>query len=288
MRRVLKWIGVVLGAIVGLVLIVAAILYVRTGMRLNKVYDIQPAAVVVPTDAASIERGAHLAAIFCAGCHGEDFSGTAFFEDESLGSIPAPNLTPGTGGADSEFTDADWVLAIRHGLEPDGTPLLVMPSASLYYLSDTDLGALIAFLKSLPPVDKEWDERQLTPLARILVAVGAMGDAISAETIDHTGPRPVAPAAGVTVDYGEYLATTGGCRDCHGAGLTGGKSPDPAAPPAPDITPGGALKTWTQADFVTAVHTRKSEFMPWEDLNHMTNDELSALWLYLQSFAPEK
>jgi len=41
------------------------------------------------------------------------------------------------------------------------------------------------------------------------------------------------------------------------------------------------LSTWTQADFLTAVRTRKDEHMPWKEMNYMTDDELSAIWLYL-------
>ena len=283
MRKILKWIGIVVGVLVGLIILAAVGLYASTGMRLNKTYNIQPEALTIPTDAAALERGKRLAAIYCTGCHGDDLSGTAFFNDPAIGTINAPNLTPGKGGAGSEFTDANWVLALRHGINPEGKPLLIMPSADLYYLSDQDLGAIIAYVKSLPPVDKEWGEYKVTPMARILLGIGAFGDAISAEVIDHTGPRPVAPAAGVTVAYGDYLVKTFGCATCHSKDLSGGKDPNPAAPPAPNLTPGGELKIWTEADFITAVRTRVGEFMPWKDMDKMTDDEVKAVWLYLQS-----
>jgi len=286
MRKLLKWIGIVFGGLIGLLILVAIGLYVSTGMRLNKTYTIQAEAFTFPTDAAALERGQHMAAIYCAGCHGNDFGGTEFFNDPAIGIIHAPNLTTGMGGAGSEFADANWVLAVRHGINPENKPLLIMPSVDLYNLSDQDFGAIIAYIKSQPPVDKEWDEYKLTPLARILLGIGAFGDVISVEVIDHTGPRPVAPDAGVTVAYGDYLVKTFGCATCHGKNLSGGKSPDPAAPPAPNLTPGGELKIWREADFITAVRTRVDEFMPWKDLNEMTDDELKALWLYLQSLPP--
>ncbi|MCL5950963.1 MAG: c-type cytochrome [Chloroflexi bacterium] len=205
------------------------------------------------------------------------------FEDPSLGHIDAPNLTPGKGGIGKDYTDADWVRSLRHGVGPDGKPLLVMPSADFYNLSDQDLGDIIAALKSLPPVDKEMQDPALTPLGQVLLSAGAFGDIIDAERIDHNGPRPTPVAPGATAAYGDYLVRTVGCRTCHGANLSGGKDPDPKAPPAPNLTQSGDLRNWSEADFLTAARTRKSEFMPWKDLSRMTDDELKVIWLYLQS-----
>lgn len=283
MKKPFKWFGIMLGALLGLVIVVAVILYASTAMRLNKTYAIQPETITIPKDAATLERGKRLAAMYCAGCHGDDYGGTAFFNTPALGTINALNLTPGRGGAGSEFSDANWVLAVRHGINPEGKPLLIMPSADFYNLSDPDLGAILAYLKSVPPVEKEWPEYKLTPMGQILMGIGAFGDAIPAEVIDHTGPRPAAPAEGATVAYGGYLVKTMGCATCHGKELAGGKDPDPASPPAPSLTPFGELRLWTQADFLTAVRTRVAEFMIWKDMRNMTDDEVKAVWLYLQS-----
>jgi mono/diheme cytochrome c family protein len=290
MRKVLKWIGIVLGSMIGLILIAAIVLYIDANIRINKTYTIQPETVIFPTDPASIERGGHLSAIYCAECHGDDYSGKTVFNNPPLGAISGLNLTPGEGGAGSEFTDANWVLAVRHGINPEGKPLLVMPSKDRYYLSDADFGDIIAYLKSLPPVNKKVDDPKLTPLGKILVAAGAFGDIISVETIDHTGPRPVAPPEGVTAMYGEYLVKSFGCTTCHGKNLSGGRDPNPAAPPAPDLTPGGDLGKWTDLNFINTIRGgidpkqhKLTEFMPWKYLSHMTDDELKAVWLYLQS-----
>jgi len=56
-----------------------------------------------------------------------------------------------------------------------------MPEQLLYFLSDGDLSDIIAYLETVSPVDKEWDEPQLRPAARVLIALGAFGDVISAE-----------------------------------------------------------------------------------------------------------
>lgn len=187
----------------------------------------------------------------------------------------------------------DFVLAIRHGLDPDRKTLLIMPANGFYYFSDQDLGAIIAYLKSLPAVNKEVPEPQIKPLGKLLIAAGRFGNIFIAETINQTGPRPVAPAPGVTAAYGGYLAKTRGCPDCHGAGLSGGVSGGPTPALAPDLTPAGDLAKWTEADFLTTLHTGKtpsgkilSDVMPWKDYGKSTDDELGAIFLYLQSLPP--
>jgi mono/diheme cytochrome c family protein len=290
MNKVLKWIGIILGSILGLVLIAAIALYISASIRLNRTYTLQPETVVFPTDAASLERGAHLAVIFCAECHGDDYSGKLVFSNPPIGVVNGLNLTTGVGGAGREFNDANWVLAVRHGINPEGKPLLIMPSKDRTTLSDTDFGDIVAYLKSLPPVDKKMDDPGLTPLGKILVAAGAFGDVLNVETIDHTGSRPAAPPEGVTAAYGEYLVKSFGCTTCHGRDFSGGRDPNPAAPPAPDLTQGGDLGKWTGQDFINTIRKginpvqhKLTEFMPWKYLGHMTVNELDAVWLYLRS-----
>jgi mono/diheme cytochrome c family protein len=164
-----------------------------------------------------------------------------------------------------------------------------MPSNDFYYLSDADLGGIIAYVKSVPPVDNEIRERSLKPFAKILYAVGAFGNLLYAETIQHD-VRPPAPAVGLTVEYGKYLADAHGCKSCHGEALSGDQPAEPGAPLAPNLTPGGELAVWTEADFFNTLRTgvtpsghELSESMPWQGLGKMTDDELKAVWLYLQA-----
>jgi mono/diheme cytochrome c family protein len=286
MKKVVKWIGVVLGSLVGLIILLLIVLYFVGNARMTKMYAIQPEAVTIPTDAAAIEQGQRWASsLGCTGCHGEDLSGEVMIDDSTLGYIPTPNLTPGEGGAGSEFTDADWVLAIRHGIDPhEGRALLAMPSANFYYLTDKDLGNVIAYLKTVPPVDNDLGEIRLTFMTKVLLAAGAFGEtALPAESIDHTGPRPSAVNAGATVEYGGYLVRIIGCRDCHGAELAGGKNPEPGAPPGPNITLGGGFGGWSQDTFVTAMRTNQNKGMPWEDYARMSDHELDAIYQYIQS-----
>ncbi|MGE5138203.1 MAG: hypothetical protein ACM3JD_01965, partial [Rudaea sp.] len=175
MKKALKWIGIVLGVLVILIFLIFAGLYFAAGMRLDRTYNISVETVNIPNDPAAIAQGQHWVSIYCTECHGDNLAGAVVFEDPSIGQVAASNLTPGKGGIGKEYTDADWVRAIRHGVGPDGKALLVMPSADFYNLSDQDLGVITAALKTLPPVDKEIPEPYLTPLGQVLLTLGAFG-----------------------------------------------------------------------------------------------------------------
>lgn len=283
MKKIIKWIGIGIGGLFVLLVLVVLGLSWRASVRLDRTYTITPEAVVIPTDTAAIEEGGRLVAIYCTNCHGDDLGGADFFNDPALAVIDAPNLTGGEGGVGAQLRDVDWVRAILHGVDPAGKPLFIMPSRNFYLFSDEDLGQIIAYLKTAPPIDRSANDRSTTLLGRALLTLGLFGDLIDAERIDHTAPRPTAPAPGVTVEYGQYLANTFGCRTCHGPQLAGGKDPDPEAPPGPNLTPGGNLGQWDEQTFLTAIRTRQSKWMAFEALNHMTDAELQALWRYLQS-----
>ena len=87
MKKVFKWIGIGLGSLVGLILLVALVLFFIGNARLNKTYDFPPSNLTLPTDAASLEFGKHRAEVLCAGCHGADLSGIEnWFNAGPLGS----------------------------------------------------------------------------------------------------------------------------------------------------------------------------------------------------------
>ncbi|NQU29653.1 MAG: cytochrome c [Anaerolineae bacterium] len=283
MKKVIAQIGKVIGGLIVLALLIVISLSISGKSRINKTYQIQAEAVAIPTDNASIEEGKRLALFYCAGCHGEDFSGTEFFNEPALAVVDARNLTPGKGGIGSQYSDADWVLAIRHGVDTQGRPLFIMPANDFYHLGDEDLGQIIAYMKSLSPVDNDTNDFKFGFMGSVLLGLGAFGDVLTAENIDHTGPRPEAPKAGVSEPYGKYLVDTFGCATCHGSELSGGKGPEPGSPPGPNLTPNGNLEHWTESVFIESVRNRTSEWMPFESMAKMNDDELKAVWVYLQS-----
>lgn len=297
-RKIFKWISIVLGSLIGLLVLAFVILYTIGSVQWNKLhgqYDVPVEEIAIPTDAASIARGEHIAITrMCGDCHMDNLSGQS---DSAPGliTVSIPNLTAGAGGVGATNTDEDWVRAIRHGVGYDGRGLVLMPSGTWYYLSDEDLGALIAYLKSLPPVDNELPETELGPLGRVMLALGQLPPEIvpNVISIDHDGSRPVAPEPGVTEEYGMYLART--CMLCHGTDLNGRtiSMGGPETYVALNLTQGGEMKGWSEEDFIATMRTgvtpdghQLKKVMPWKYFGRMTDDELKAVWLYLQSLPP--
>jgi mono/diheme cytochrome c family protein len=293
-RKILKWIGIVLGGLVGLVALALVTLYVIGTVRWNRLhgkYEVPVVGISVPTDQATIARGEHIATIrMCKECHTENLGGQSV-NVPGLAIVSFSNLTSGAGGVGATNSDEDWVRAIRHGAGHDGRGLALMPSSVFYYLSDEDLGALIAYLKSLPPVDNEMPPTNLGPLGRVMLALGQLPESVISDVtvIDHDAARPVASEPGVTVEYGEYLANT--CTSCHGSNLNGQTIQEgPNVYVALNLTRGGEMIGWSEADFITTMRTgvrpggkQLIDFMPWQSFGQMTDDELRAVWMYLQS-----
>ncbi len=294
MIRWLKRIGIGLLSLVLLIVIAIGTAYAVVGRKLAKRYPTQVAAVAIASDSQSLARGEHLVVAVnkCVTCHGDNLGGSKISDDAAFARLYAPNLTSGNGGVASGFTDADWVRAIRHGVGADGHPLVFMPSEAYYSMNDADLAAVIAYLKTLKPVDFVSPERRIGPVARVLhLAVGF--PSIAAERLPAGVITRAVIQPGATVEYGKYLSTIGGCAGCHGPTLSGGGGGEGGVKPA-NITPMG-LKGWTEADFVKAMRTGVrpggrvlSAAMPWPYVGKLSDEELRATWLYLQSLPPKK
>jgi mono/diheme cytochrome c family protein len=294
LHRLVRWLAIAITALLGLAALAAIIVYGVSEAQLRSTYQIDIESPAIPSDSASIARGRHLvtAVSMCAACHSSDLEAPnlagSLFLDIPPARLGAPNLTSGAGGVGSHYTAADWARTIRHGVRPDGTPLLFMPTANFYHLSDEDLGAIIAYIKSLPAVDNQPPASQVYPLGRALMVAGLLN--LPAAEMDHDAPRIPAPPPGRTAEYGRYLTTISTCRDCHGANLSGGPIDEPGAPPAPNLTPGGALKGWSEEDFINTIRTgirpggsQLQPPMPWQIARQMTDDELGAIFRYLRS-----
>ncbi len=300
MRRFLKWFGLVAGGLIGVVLVLVIVLFLIGSRKENRTYDVALAPVAFPTDAASIAKGKRFVEVLgaCQVCHGQDLGGQnidecgaapciGYSSDLLFGKVFPRNLTSGRGGIGGVFTDEDYVRAIRHGISRDSKALVMMPSDNYNRISDEDLGNIIAYLKTLPPVDNEQEEVGLRPVGRILAVF--LGGLLPASLIDHEAARALSPEAGVTVEYGRYLTNV--CSVCHGDNLTGGEVPSGDRVRGPNITQDGAPGGWTESQFAVTIRSGMTpegnlldpRFMPWNRFNAMTDDELSALWLYLQS-----
>ena len=292
MHVILRRTALVVGSLVIVMAAIAVGVFVGSSRVIGRTYSIAPEMVAIPTDSVSIARGKHLARAIakCAHCHGDNLGGRVLVENGAMGRWVVANITRGKGGVGSTLTDADIVRAVRHAVAPDGRKLLQMPAESYENLSGEDLGEIIAYVRSVPPVDNELPPSSIGPVARALILANKL-PIYRADLIAHTRPIPAATAAGPTVEYGKYIATVGGCTGCHGANLSGGKiaDGDPAWPPAANLTPTG-LANYTEADFTTVLRTGKRQnglqlhdAMPWRMTKEMTDDEIKAVWLFLKS-----
>jgi len=293
-RTILRWVGRLLVMVVVLALIGAGVVYAASERRLRQTFDTTVDSVPVPSDGASVARGEHLVRniVNCTLCHGSDLGGAVYSSSPAVGTIAGPNLTRGKGGLPADYSDLDYVRAIRHGVRRDGRSLIVMPSEVFTHLSQEDLGAVLAFLKQAPPVDREVPRSGFGPVGRALLATGKMNILVAGKTprIDAplSVPRDTTPA------YGKYIADISGCHGCHGFGLSGGRvAGPPGLPPASNLTPAG-IGNWTEADLIRALRDGKrpdgsslDEFMPWKVFRGMTDAEIHAIWLYLKSVPPK-
>jgi mono/diheme cytochrome c family protein len=292
MRRIGRIAGASLLGVMALVALGIALVYAISEVRLRAHYEVAVTSPTIPSDAASIERGRHLAsaATHCSGCHGADLSGLTLVDAPPFLLIP-PNLTRGEGGVGSSYTTEDWVRAIRYGVRPDGTPIQIMPAYNYHALSDADLAAIIAYVQSAAPVDNDPGRTELRLLGRLLMLAGELQ--LPADRIPPHASRAPVPPAGRTAEYGRYLAVIGNCADCHGANFAGQAAVIPGEPPPPNLTRGGELGTWSEAEFIAAMREGItpsgrpiSTAMPWELTGKLSDDELGAIFRYLQSLPP--
>lgn len=293
MKKFLKFAAYAAGALVVLMGGATVFVVVQSNAKINHPYTVAVRPVQIPTDAAAVARGRHIAVTRgCVDCHGADFAGAKVIDDGAMGRLHGSNLTRGVGGRVATFKDEDWVRAIRHGVGPDGRGLFIMPSEEYAQLTDEDLGALIAYMKTVPAVERARPATELGPVSRVLLAVGKIK--LAAAVIDHAKVQPAAMVPGVTVDYGRYLAA--GCVGCHGPNYSGGKIEvgPPSWPEAANLTPhaDGRLARWSETDFVNALRTAKrpdgtelNPVMP-RTFGQMDDVELKALYAFFKAIPP--
>lgn len=295
------WLSIV-GRIVVVLGVVVALAYAGLVVATNRILaaeEAMPVAVVpvrIPDagDTVAVERGRYLVdhALNCKVCHSPDLAGGAVIDNFPIGKLWAPNLTAGRGSVIGDFTPTDWARSIRHGLHRTGRRLFLMPSEDFFSFSDDDIGSAVAYVKSMPPVDRDNQGISLGPVGRVLLLTGDVDFAFN--KIEHAAARSTA-APGATLAWGQVLAST--CSGCHGAGFSGGAIPggDPSWPPARNLTQHETgLKSWAQADFITALRqghrpdgTAIKPPMPWQAYGGLSDTDLDALWIYLRSVPPK-
>lgn len=214
--------------------------------------DPLPFTTPIPTDAASIAHGRHLALTRgCVSCHsskGELLDGDPFHPLPGGGAAIAPGL-PALARA---HTPAEIERAVRHGIGVDGKALYSMPSFGFVRLTDADMAALIAFLRSKPVIEKTLPRSNLGPKLRWDIATGK--DAAVPAFTGKVAPLTFQGDPDPAVRRGEYIAMTA-CTECHGFSLRGDNPFEPPGKGPPDLLIAAA---YDKADFVTLMRTGKA------------------------------
>jgi mono/diheme cytochrome c family protein len=280
----LRWLGRILGGLVLLLLIAVSLVYVQSNRVINRKHVFTPYPVSVPADSASIARGRQLAQVRCFGCHGESLQGKAdFFDEPMVARIATPNVPRKL----ASLSDAEFAGFLRSGIRKDGTSPFIMPPPGFYHISDADLGALIAYLHSVPATGPETPPNSYRLLGRVGVMLGQFKTSVA--SFDTTQERVGQDPAWATTRHGEYLARMI-CTECHGLRLTG----DPAAAGGEAATPAlvGALG-YSLQEFTTLLRTGTPR-EPGKQLGLMaetargsltwlTNEEIAAIHEYLSA-----
>lgn len=287
MKRVLKWVAIVLGGILGLIVVLGIVVYMVSNSRFNRTYEVSAEFDLdVPTDPERIAAGEKVATLYlCTECHGENLAGQPFMDDPTFGQIYTPNLTPGETGI-GDYSDEALAKVIWYGVKPDGSPTVGMPPEFHQGIHVSDMENLIAYLRSVPPVDTDPTVTTYGPILHVM-HVANMFPLIPAERVDASKP----PLRSVSTDdplvYGEHLAII--CAHCHMADFAG----DTEMMGSPNITP-AVIGTWTEAEFVQAITEGvlpdgtllDPKEMPWPSFSAYTDEDLHALWTYLQTVEP--
>jgi hypothetical protein len=264
---------------------------------MDKVYELPIPALVRSTDPAAITRGDHLVHSIagCAvnDCHGADLAGSAKVTDIGpVGQLFAPNITG--AGLGAAYSDGELARIIRHGVKKDGRTVRLMPSQDLSWLPDSEVVAIISYIRTVPNVDRVNRATYVGTLGKILDRQNRFPWDV-ARRIDHTKVESP-PAPDPTAAYGSYLGRA--CSGCHGDHLSGG--PIPGAPPSIPIplnlTPDpSGLGDWSFADFDKLMKTgvrktgRKLDpFMPVESWKNLDDTEMHALWAYFGTLPATK
>jgi mono/diheme cytochrome c family protein len=290
--KIVKWLLYGFGILVLAVLILVAAVYLITEKHRNTTYDIAAETIDIEVNQEVLDHGKHVATVRgCVDCHGEKLGGRIFIEDPVVGLLPADNLTTGEGGIGDEYSDADMIRAIRHGVRKDGKSVVFMPSHEYNEIDSKDLGSLIAYIRSVEPIDNPLPETQINIPFRLIYLIGGKLHLFPARLIDHSKPIPEPVENRNPMELGKYLAVT--CTGCHGGDYKGGPIPGvpPSWPESTDITSEGNLGRWTPEQFKEVMRTgitpegreMNTQYMPWQTFGRMTDEELEGLYTYFSS-----
>jgi mono/diheme cytochrome c family protein len=291
MSKIFRYVGFGVLGLLTLILLAGLVLYSLGIWRTSRTHNVQGQPVAAQVTEEVLARGEHIVRFVsgCADCHGTDLGGKVFVDEPGFAKIYAPNLTAGQGGAASIYSDTSWERALRKGISHEGRALApMMPAEATQHFSDADLAAVVAYIRSVRPVDSIMPKPSYALIAKMLIGAGILP--LSPDLVAKVERLEPSPEIGVTKEYGHYLANIAGCTTCHGATLAGAEHPAHPGLQTPNLSSGNAA-SWTLAEFQRTLRTGRTpegkdlslELMPWAMYAGMTDNEIEAMWLWLES-----
>ncbi len=169
------------------------------------------------TQADKLAHGARLTHVLaCTGCHGSNLQGKDMADKPEDGAMYSPNITRLAAG----YSDAEFERLFRDGVPKDGRQFWFMQVESYQFLSQADLAALIAYLRTLKPGGEVRPAFRANRAEQKDVDQGILGNA-RAQIAKYRATRPV--DLGPQHAWGRYLVQTT-CTACHNNALQGWKN----------------------------------------------------------------
>lgn len=255
--------------------------------------------VAVCIDCHSIRDTGHFSMPVVPGTEGGG-AAFAFTKAESVpGEVTPPNITP---AALKDWSDEELIRAITKGVNKKGDTIFpIMPYHSYSKMAKKDILAIVAYIRSLKPVE------HTTPARKMEVPMSMFGPLPEVNLDKNDVPDTTNKVA-----YGAYLTIAAACADCHTP--MGPRGPDfsrvfsggtvfdnpvfkvAVANITPDSTTG--IGTWTEEMFVKKFKAnasaemlqtrpgRQNTFMPWSMYGKMRDDDLKAIYAFLRTVKP--
>ena len=262
---------------------------------MEKVYQTPLPALKHSEDPEVIARGAHLVQSLggCSArdCHGSALSGGKPLDLGPVGIFTGPNIT--AGGMLAVYSDAELARLVKTGVKKDGRSVRFMPVQDFSWLPDSDVVALISYLRTVKASDKPNGSTAIGTLGKVLDRQGKFESDVARLVEGVAKDTPPAPEP--TRRYGDFILRL--CTGCHGETLSGG--PLPGAPPSLPIPLNitrheSGIKNYSYDDFVKLLKTgvRKNgatldPFMAVELTKNLDDLELKALWAAISARPPK-
>lgn len=284
-----------------------------------------PKKIKVEITPERLTRGKYLAHNLagCIDCHSQrdwsKYSGPVIEGTEGQGGMPfdkyfanipgviyAKNITPAGIG---DYTDGELLRVITTGVTRNGVALFPLMSYMHFReMSQEDLYSIIAYIRSLKPIENVVPERNLEIPMNLIV-----------KTIPINAPEnnPPAPQKTDVLAYGKYLVNAAACMDCHsklikgkiepGMEFAGGFKfclPDGRCVTSANLTPDNetGIGLLTKEAFLDKFRFYRQEnsknipvtaegnitVMPWTQFQSLPDEDLAAMYDYLRTLKPVK